>query len=346
MTWVTVDEWKHGRVWRDAKGRQVFYIRKRRGAKLYDVSTKCATARAAMRELERWELDPEGYQPLGVEDQITISEGLVTRYLAWCEASTTSRDPRWRRAKERYLKWWAEKLGDRSLARLPLAVILEALNGPPPATDRAKRIVALKHLYSWLRQTDQLKAADDPTLDALRVPAGRPAQDGAGGSKVIPEDDYRKVLALLDEPFADACIMMAGTGCHLSEVIRFASTGTVEPAPEGAPKDVGGIIGFSHKGGHWHRVPVSKKVAEAAARVRARSPLARESTYKAIRRACAAAKVPQWTPGRFRATFATRAVEAGTAGAAVAQYLGHKSQVTTLTWYATLAVPPKVAGME
>ena len=47
-----------------------------------------------------------------------------------------------------------------------------------------------------------------------------------------------------------------------------------------------------------------------------------------------------------RATFVTRAVEAGTPGAAVAQYLGHKSQVTTLTWYATLAVPPKVAGME
>lgn len=332
MAWTNVEGWHHGRVWRGADGKPVFYIRKRRGAKVYNVSTKCSTLRAALRELDRWELDPEHYSPAGSEDQLVLNDTLIDRYALWCEASTKSRDARWREAKRRYLAWWSEKLAGRNLKTLQLSVIHEALVG---ASDLAKRIIAIKHLYTYLRTTGQLGAAQDPTLDALPVPQSTPSQDGPGGSKVIPQADFTAALALLPEPYADACRMMAGTGCHLSEVIRFASEGTIEAGPPA-------ILGFLHKGGHHHRIPVEPEVVEAAKRIRARPPLARETTYKAIRRACRDAKVDAWTPGRFRATFATRAIEAGYTPPQVALYLGHKSQATTLGWYATTAVPQQV----
>ncbi len=47
------------------------------------------------------------------------------------------------------------------------------------------------------------------------------------------------------------------------------------------------------------------------------------------------------TPGRFRHTLATRAVEAGADPAGVSAYLGHKSEATMRRFYATLAVVPR-----
>jgi integrase len=338
MAWTTVEGWSHGRVWVDAKGRRTFYIRKRRGAKAFNVSTRCSTLRGALAELERWERDPDAYRPSGSEDRLLLTDALIERYGYWTEGSST--DTGWREAKRRYLEWWRDRLSGRDLRTIKLDAIHEALAG---ASDVAKRTVVLKHLFSYLRQTGQIHASDDPTLGALPVPQGRPAQD-VNGSKVIEEEEFRKVLPLLAAHYADACRMQAATGCHVTEVVRFATTGAVLDAPEGA--DGAAVLAFQHKGGHVHRVLVGQPVADAARRIRGRKPINRNAFYRAVKAACIEAKVDPWTPGRFRATFATRAVEQGVAPAAVALALGHKSQVTTLGWYATLALPPRVRGME
>jgi integrase len=336
MAWVTVEGWA-GRVWVADNGKRTFYIRQYRDGKPWEVSTKCSRLPGALKELDRFEKDPAGYRPQGVGEQLVLDEQLITRYRAWCEDTARQDgkelDPRWLDAKERYLGWWAEQLKGRPLGAVKLSRILELLVG---TTSRRDRTVSIKHLYSYLRQTDQLAAAEDPTLDALPVAQSKPEQDSTGESKVIPEADFRAALPHLDPVFADACWMMAGTGCHLSEVIRYIKLGVCEE---------GQVLGFRHKGGHIHRVRVALPTWEAAKRLKAQAwAPSRKAFYDAINKACGAAKVEPWTPGRFRHTFATTAIASGVDPEAVARALGHKCSATTLRWYATTAVVQGAQG--
>lgn len=331
MAWTTVEGWS-GRVWVSKGGKRVFYIRQHRDGKRWDVSTKCSTLRGAVKELERFESDPAGYRPQGTGEQLVLDEAMIERYASWCRENTESQDPRWLEAKKRYLRWWAEQLGGKTLSSVSLSRILDALAGQPSRKDR---VVAIKHLYSWLRRTDQLAASDDPTLDTLAVPQSRPEQDTSGESKVIPEADFQAVLPKLPGVVQELVRLMAGTGCHLSEALRLMESGTVD----------GNVIGFRHKGGHVHRIEVEPGVAAAARWLIERgSPPARETVYRAIRAACTAAGVEQWTPGRFRHTYATTARQRGVSAADVALALGHTSPATTLSWYATTAVVKGVNG--
>jgi integrase len=336
MAWTTVEGWS-GRVWVDTKGKRTFYIRQYRDGKRWDVSTKCSTLRGAMAELGRFEQDPSAYRPAGSGEQLVLNQALVERYAQWCLDNTESTDYRWLEAKRRYLAWWTDQLAGKALNTVTLSRLLQCLEGQPSRKDR---IVSIKHLYSWLRKTDQLSASDDPTLDALSVPQGKPEQDTTGESKVITEEDFRTTLPKLPAAIADLCRVMAGTGCHLSEALRLMETGS---AKDNDPED-GGVIAFRHKGGHIHRVAVADSVLEAAKRLIGAKVPARETVYRAIRAACAAAGVEQWTPGRFRHTFATSAISRGVMPEAVALALGHKGKTTSLKWYATTAVAPRVDG--
>lgn len=347
MSWTTVDGWA-GRVWVSEGGKRTFYIRQVRDGKRWDVSTRCSTLRGALAELGRWEMNPEAYRPLGSgagSEAPRLDAALIEEYAAWCLGPQgQNTDPNWVKSKKRYLFWWAERFDGKPLASVKLRHILECLKDQ---ASRADRIKTLKHFYSWLRQNDRLTAAEDPTLDALPVPQARPSQDRK--SKVISEADFLKVLPHLAQPIADICRFQAGTGCHLSEALRFIKTGEVSRSPGMRP-----IVGFAHKGGHTHRIEVSEETAQAAERLRASEAPARVTVYHAIARACRAAGVEPWTPGRFRHTFATRAIEraaraggaeaAAAASLAVARYLGHTGTQTTLRWYATTAVAPHVVG--
>lgn len=336
MSWTTVDGW-NGRVWVSVSGKRTFYIRQMRDGKHWDVSTKCSTMRAAQKELERFEQDPTSYRPLGAGAQLVLNDDLIDTYAKWCLEHTEATDPRWLEAKKRYLRWWKDQLDYRALPSVKLSLILAKLDGQ---VARADRIKALKHLFSWLRQTDRISAAGDPTLDALPVPQSKPEQDTSGESKVISEEDFRAVLPLLDSVIADLCRVMAGTGCHLSEALRLMDSGRIESRPEPALP----VLCVRHKGGHIHRVEVTKPIAEAAGRVIGKPVLARSTVYHAIERACDAAGVERWSPGRFRHTFATNAVSRGVPAHSVALALGHRGSPTTLRWYATTAIAPRVAG--
>src|SRR6266849_2527647 len=298
MSWTTVDGWS-GRVWVSDAGKRTFYIRQVRDGKRWDVSTKCSTLRAALKELERFEMNPEKYRPLGSGERLVLNEDLIEKYAKWCRESTEASDPLWLEAKKRYLRWWSECFDLRPLTNMTLSRVLECLDGQ---VSRADRIKSLKHLYSWLRQTDQITAAEDPTLDTLPVPQSKPEQDTAG-SKVIEEEDFRAVLPKLQPVVADICRVLAGTGCHLSEALRLIQTGKLEERPAPALP----VLCFRHKGGHIHRVEVTASVAEAAKRLIGAPLPGRSTVYHSIERACDGAGVERWTPGRFRHTFATNA---------------------------------------
>jgi integrase len=328
--WELVEGWP-GRVWIDARGVKTFHIRASRGGKRYDVSTRCRTLRAAMAELARFEADPDAYRAKGKETRATLTPALIERYRLWCEAKAPM-DLRWLHIKTKHLGWWAEQLRGRPLDAVTLADIQRAL---APISWKRDRIVALKHLYAFLRAQGLVEASDDPTLHgALPTPSTKPAQD-TGPSKVIGEQDFRKVLPLLPAITADIVRVQAGTGLHLTEVLR----GLKIEEPD--------VLVVLHKGGHVHRVQVPAQVVEAVKRLVAvgqRRIPGKETVYRHVREACAAAKVTPWTPGRFRHTFATRAVARGVNPQAVALALGHRSSATTLRWYSTTAVAPRVDG--
>lgn len=338
MSWTTVDGWA-GRVWVSSTGKRTFYIRAVMNGKKYDgISTSCSTLRAALKELERFEADPEAYGSPRLS--VVLNEQLIEAYAKWCREHTDAQDDAWLDSKKRLLRWWAERFDGRPLTSTKLTLILSCLDGQ---TNRADRIKSLKHLYSWLRQTDRITAAQDPTLEALPVPQSRPEQD-TGASKVIPEEDYRKTLPHLSPLIADICRLCASIGCHVSEALRFMEAGKIE----------GAVLCFRHKGGHVHRVEASPETVAVARRLLLSGPPTRDAVYKAVKRACLRAGVPQWSPGCFRHTFATNAIRtaaerggpeaAAATAAAVARYLGHLSPVTTLRFYATTAVVPRVSG--
>lgn len=337
MPFVKADGWS-GRVWVDARGTRTYYIREVRGGKRHQFSTECSTLRAAMKEYDKFDAAPDGYTPPSQRARLVLDDDLVERYEAWCKTDTAATDPEHLRSKVRYLGWWQEQLAGRTLNALRLADILLPLHGLPA---RRARIVAIKHLYTYLRRTDRIKAGDDPTLASLSVPPTAPQQDTSGLSKVIPEADYRAVLLLLPLHIAQACRIMATTGCHLTEVIRLIKSGTVEV---GAGET--DVLGFIHKGGHVHRVAVPFYIGEAARALKARGPqgLSRRAVYENVKKACEQAGVPPWTPGRFRHTVATNAIEAGVSPADMALRLGHTGAATGLKWYATTAVAPMLAS--
>ncbi len=116
--------------------------------------------------------------------------------------------------------------------------------------------------------------------------------------------------------------------------------------PRGARRDgaVALAICPQHKGGQPFKTAIGPKARVAAARLLAAGAISVGRLYEAVRAACAKVKVEPFTIGRFRHTFATRAVEAGADPGQVSAYLHQKSEATMRRFYSTLAVvrrPPR-----
>lgn len=377
-------EQRGGRIRFDAKGRSVYVIRKQIAGHRYEVSTHRHTLAAALAEWERFERDPEGYSagdaaPLYL-DADPDEEGvprLIKDFLRWSlvEKGNTAA---WVTKQKDALAWWMPRLRGVNLRRARLQHhIAPALE---KAADKATRARVLKAFYGWLRKERHLLTyAEDPTLD-LRTPSSKPAQRVK--SKVIPREHYllirdhfraeeqeraakrgerrsAKVVSIAgaaeeprDGPWADALTLQAGTGWHTTEVVRFATSGTIEPLPPAMTVQhgaVGVLVCPLHKSGDTHRTAVSAEVLEAAKRLRQHGAFSREWYDRAVRTACAKVKrpdgetgIPLFTPGRFRHSVATWAIEAGADPFAVSAFLGHKSPSTTKKFYATLATVPTV----
>lgn len=130
--------------------------------------------------------------------------------------------------------------------------------------------------------------------------------------------------------------VQAGTGCHVTELMRFAVSGSVEPVPPGRSDGAAGVLVFpEHKSGGAFRVAVTQETAEAAEQVLAHGTFSRKWYEDAIRGACRAARIPMFTPARLRHTIATKAVNGGATVVEVGAFLHHRSPRTTARWYAS-----------
>jgi integrase len=338
-------EQRGGRVRTDAKGRPVFIIRKQVGGRRYEVSTRKHSLAAALAEWARFERDPEGYQPGGAAPRspVYLDNRLSEDFLAW-SLHEKGNSAEWVKKQKGVLAWWMERLAGVDLRRATLRDHLApALEHAP---GKRHRIEVIRALYGWLRKVrNDLAPTEDPTFGALPVPQPRPAQWTR--SRVIPREHYLLAREHLVGPWRDSLDVLAGTGWHVTELIRFANDGAVEPLPKAMRVEAGAVgvlVCPRHKSGDTHRTAVSADVLEAAKRLRERRWPADSKFpfYDAIEGACRAAEIPRLNPGAFRHSVATWAIEAGADPAAVAAFLGHRSATTTRRFYATHAAPPKV----
>jgi hypothetical protein len=144
--------------------------------KRYEVSTRCSRLRAALAQLERFEADPEGYDPATPGGEpVRLTGELVKAFLDW-SLNTKGNSRPWVLQQRAYLAWWAENLKGRDLRALNLGShVIPALDEAP---ERRHRIEVLKAFCSWLRKERHLLSrAEDATLD-LVVRARRPGRRG------------------------------------------------------------------------------------------------------------------------------------------------------------------------
>lgn len=333
----TSRSWEGGFIRADSKGRDVYVIRRMIDGRRYDVSTRCHTLRGAMEQLKRFEADPAGYRPSGESGRapIYLDATLVAEFLDW-SLNVAKNTPTWVRAQRNYLAWWSDRIGGKNLRTLDLGTDIL----PKLAREKARqpKIAVLKRLYSWLR-TDRhiLDVTEDPTFGRLKVPQSQPEQWRR--VKAISREDVQKVIAALDPPWHQALKVLAATGWHVVELIRFAKNGEIEDHPSGDGK----ILTCPRaKSGEVHRTQVTAEIAHDAAFLLERGVLNRENFDAAVLRAGKKANVKPFRPGVMRHSVATWAVNAGADPASVAAFLGHKSPRTTAKFYATTAVPKRV----
>jgi len=344
--------WRGGIIRYDKEGTPHYYLWRKTGGERYRLSLGVTSEEAAEIELARWEKAvSEGrgktYRPGEAEgpEPVWLESKLVEQYLGYSAEKENSK--RWRKQQRGILAWWTEKLAGRNLAGGVTLDrdILPALEG----TYKASRIRVLKALFAWLREVRlRITPDQDPTYGGrLKAPQTKSAQ--ASGEKTVrSRDDYRAVWNYLRKKkadhWADALIILAGTGWHLTELDRFSTMAGRILVPPTRTNDAWAILETPHKGKHTHRSLVSRVVHAAAKRHKKRDLIldSNKDFYAAIRVACRKVRVKRFTPGVSRHSVATWAVEAGADSAAVSTYLGHKTQATTKKFYATFATPKKV----
>ncbi len=320
--WTKVPGWDAGRAWRDPDGTLTFYIRKQVAGVRRELNTGATSLRAALKQLERFEAEPDAYRPGGdpAAAPLELDNGLSKDFLAWSlvEKGNTKA---WVRKQQLALAWWMDRLRGVNLRRADLAEhILPHLNRTP---GKATKIRVLKGFYSWLRKERHLvKAAQDPTYGALVAPQAKPAQWGK--SKVVPREHFLLVLEHLTSPWREALHVQAGTGWHTSEVVRFAADGAIEPLPKTMRVENGAagvLVCPLHKSGDIHRTAVTAEVLEAAKQLRAhvaRMAEERAANHLAVAVARAEAEgLPKpkkvEAPGSFSREWYERAVRAACA---------------------------------
>jgi integrase len=356
---------------------RTYYIWKSVGGRKYQISTRCSLERSAIKELERFEADPENYKPGGEKPEpsaspiyLTASGGeldptyLMDAYLQWCR-DIRGNSKGWLWKQKSYLTWWVEKLEGIDLRKASLRDHVEPALGPEhlqPST-RAKRIAVLKGLYSYMRTERHarehgfgISVSEDPVFGTLRVPQSDPKKRKLK-DKAVPMEHVLLAIEHLTGHWRHALELQAGTGWHVTEVARFASGGRIEPYPRRGPdQDIAGVLVCPEtKIGGELRTGVSAKVLEAAKALlghRARGNKDEESaTFSiqkygfAVKAACRAAKIPPFTPGRMRHSVATHAVNAGADLQSLSTFLNHKSPATTRKFYATHGVAKRPPTM-
>jgi len=329
------EKWPGGRVFVSSTGERTYHIFKMRNGRRYSVSTRCSNLKAALKELERWELDPDSYRPQGTSE-LTITKELIDAFVFEGRAKGNTEGRLWR--KRSVMAWWQEgfKADVRTITPERAYSLVEGV----PDGERKKSV--LKTCLSWLQSTGR---TERDLGEGIRVVPSVPAQFTR--PKVVALSRHRKVMEKLDDKYRDLCTVLAGTGCHVEELGRFIEAGRIEyPEAQGEDPPRYVLVTPRHKSGDIHKTEVSEVVEAAAFRAKERAWFNRVLLGRALSKACRDAKVATYGPSWYRHSVATWAIEKGADPAAVSAFLGHRHPSTVKRFYATHAVVPKVPTLE
>ena len=326
----TVAGWP-GYVYRQRNGKPVFVIEKMVGKRRFHVSTRANNITAATEQLARFQANPEAYVPSGGGGQpVRLTAALVLDFQKW-QRDVKRVTPGYARDVSKYLADWMEDIGNRDLRALEPSELRQLVAN---RSALPHRVAALKVFFGWLRlERGVLRHHQDASLD-LRVPQSTPEKHRR--RKVLDFATVEAILPHLGQRARDCVLVFCGTGWHHRELIRFARAG--ELLPNGRKMTL--IV--RHKSGDLARTPLENKAhIDAAKRLRAVG-FVPQRLPEELRAASQAAGLPRekWvTPGVFRHSVATWAVEDGASVEQVSRFLGHKDPRTTRRFYVDLRVP-------
>lgn len=329
----------------------IFVIEKKIAGRKFHVSTRATTLRGAMKQLEAFEANPAGYSPRGGgdPDALVMEEALIDEFHQW-HLATVSRQ--WALNVRNVLDDWANHFAGADLRKLSLVKDLK------PHLRQAKqvphRVKAIRSFFEWLRtEKGLITRAHDVTLD-LAIPVGRAAQDG-GKRKAVPWEHVAALAPHLRVDVRDVLELMAAVGWHVSEVRRFASSGSIRERNEKDQPEVVGVLGVRHKKGSQHFTALLHEAhLQAAQRIRDRGHVIDNGALRkqmlvafdklnAERAKKKLEPVPVFMLGQMRHSVATwLATTTGISLEQVAEYLGHESESTTRKFYVDREVATRV----
>lgn len=328
----TRETWPGGYVHRQTNGQPLYIIEREVSGKRFHKSTRAHSLRAAMKQLERFEANPRGYDPLGLaeDEPLLLGDELILDFHQWqLDKGNVSQHAN---AMANLMTMWLEDLGARNLKTLDLGRdIIPHLDRRK--TRRRERIEAIKVFFSWLRKVRHVVThAQDPTLNDLPVPQAVPEKRRR--RKAVELVRFRKAAAKLSGTHRDMLLVLAATGWHVSELHRFIRGGELVKRGK-----VTALVTL-HKNRRDTRTPIRDPVALAAAeRLRALGSVPRVRINEALRIACELANVKRFTAGVMRHTVGTWSVELGADPARVSQFLDHRDRRTTERFYIDVHVP-------
>lgn len=321
----------------------VWIIEKRVGGKKFHVSTRATSSKAAHAQLERFEADPNSFNPAGTHrpDALVLDKPLIDAFSAWHRQQVSGV---WADDVKRALQRWANHLQGADLRNLSLVDDLKPFIAGGPS--KPLRVASIKVLFRWLRtEKGLITRAQDVTLDFI-TPPFKPRKD-TGESKAIEFDRLAAVAPLLAPHVRDVLELLAATGWHISEVRRFAAPeiGRFRYRDAADKPEVLATIGTRHKvGGRWHFTAlVAQAHVDAALRIRERGKVVdRTILRRHLKRACELARVKPFNMGDMRASVLTWLRLAGVPPETAMAYVGHASVETQNRFYVNAEVAKAV----
>lgn len=332
--------WLGGFIRETKKGRDVYVIEKRIGGRLFKVSTRCHTEDAAMKQLRRFEANPQAYRP--GDAGLALSKELVLEHVDWQMApaplgAENSRE--WALECGRLLFDWLEALEGRDLRHLSPTDLKEKLK--TWRTSIPARVVVLKGLYSWLRKEKGLvRHHEDPALD-VAIPKRPAAKDSATGRKDHAFKKVKRVHHSLRKDVRPIYELLAATGWHLAEIRRFVMGGEIRKDPTG--KHLAVLVTWHKRKEHAVVGLTKPRHVMLAKRLLAGKTMLSNSTLaglirKANRNAGVKGERLAYL-GDMRHTFSTWAIEDGHSMTEVAKHNNHATEAMLRKHYVGHAVP-------
>lgn len=302
----------------------------------YKVSTRCSNLRAAMKHLERFEENPDGYRAgghVGARPGVFLSDEMIAGWASY-QLNVKRSTRHYVKTCLGYLRHWRIHLEGVDIRAMDARLHIKDFLAANPRGHKWY-VVSLKSLFAYLRkELDLIKTHEDATL-SIQMPAVRPEKQVR--RKAVSWERFVSAMRLLPSKYRDPLILLSGTGWHYTELCRFASEGHIAPGNG----TVAAVLVTVHKSGDLTRTPIvdANHLTAAQNILAAGHVIEDKAINKHLAKACRDAGVEPFTVGVMRHSVATWAVERGATPATVAEFLGHRSSVTTKRFYVDISVP-------